>query len=77
MPSAYGNFRDDVRPRDGSYDDVGECEEHTVLTPNLDLVLGITLSFAKLMRATMRVHVRSVKIHLLHHAVLLIKIVMV
>ncbi|KAF3656189.1 putative F-box protein-like [Capsicum annuum] len=27
VPSDYGEFGDDVGPRDGSYDDVGECEE--------------------------------------------------
>ncbi|KAM3361802.1 hypothetical protein P3S68_016656 [Capsicum galapagoense] len=27
VPSAYGNFGDDVGLRDGSYDDVGSCEE--------------------------------------------------
>ena len=27
MPSAYGEFGDDVGPRECSYDDVGACEE--------------------------------------------------
>ena len=27
VPSAYGEFGDDVGPRDGSYDEVGACEE--------------------------------------------------
>ena len=31
VPSAYGDFGDDVVPRDGSYDEVGTCEESCTL----------------------------------------------
>ena len=74
VPSAYGNFGDDVGPRDGSYDDVGACEKSYTSYSKPSLVLGITLLFAKLMKGLMRVHVRSKKIHILHLVVLLIKI---
>lgn len=53
---------------------LGYVRSVKILTPNLDLVLGITLSVAKLMRAMMRVHVRSIKIHILHLVMLLIKV---
>ena len=53
---------------------LGHVRILTLLTPNLDLVLGITLSFTNLMRAMISVHVRSVKIHIIYLIVLLIKV---
>ncbi|KAF3612575.1 hypothetical protein FXO37_36696 [Capsicum annuum] len=76
-PSAYGEYGDDGARCDGFYDENGTYGESCTTQADLELEFGITHLFAKLMRAMVRVHMRSVKIHILHLLVSLIKFEMV
>ena len=74
MPSAYGEFGDDVGPRDGSYDDVGACEES--YTSHSEPRFGVRYNpfVRKAYESYVRVHVRSVKIYTLYLIVLVITV---